>query len=258
MRKRLFYDIETSYTKGFFWRAGYNQTILPNQILEYPKIICISWKWEGVDKVYNLDWGLNKQCDKKLLKKFIEVLNKSDEIVAHNGKRFDIKWIRARALAHGLDMRFKYNEIDTLSICKSQFNLPNNKLSEVAKYLGCTAKLDPGGMRTWVDIIEYKDRVALDRMIEYCNGDVITLEEVFNKLRPYAKNSINYSVLRGNEKFHCPECSSLSYHNKMYTTSAGTIQHYMKCKDVNCKTTFRINNKTYQDFIQYKLVNNIK
>ena len=26
-RKRLFYDIETSYTKGLFWRPGYNQTI---------------------------------------------------------------------------------------------------------------------------------------------------------------------------------------------------------------------------------------
>ena len=123
MKKRLFYDIETSFCQGHFWRPGWNQNILPHQITDYAKIISIHWSWEGSDKVYNLDWGLNKQCDKRLVKKFIKVLNKADEIVAHNGDRFDIKWIRTRAVFHGLEMRDTYNSIDTLKLCKKYLNL---------------------------------------------------------------------------------------------------------------------------------------
>ena len=73
-RKRLFYDIETSFCEGHFWRAGYNQNILPHQIMRYAQIISVSWKWEGEKEVHHLDWGLKKQCDKQLVKKFIKVL----------------------------------------------------------------------------------------------------------------------------------------------------------------------------------------
>ena len=132
-RKRLFYDIETSFCEGHFWRPGWNQTILPHQIINYAQIMTISWKWEGFDKVHHLDWGLKKQCDKKLVEEFIKVLDKADEIVAHNGDRFDIKWIRTRALFHGLEMRDTYVMIDTLKMCKKYLSLPSNKLAEVAK-----------------------------------------------------------------------------------------------------------------------------
>ena len=79
-RKRLFYDIETSFCEGHFWRPGYGVNILPHQIMSYAKIISVSWKWEGEKTVHHLDWGLKKQCDKQLVKKFIKVLNKVDDI----------------------------------------------------------------------------------------------------------------------------------------------------------------------------------
>jgi len=254
-KKRLFYDIETSFCEGHFWRPGYNQTILPHQIIKYAQIMTVSYKWEGSDKVYHLDWGLTKQCDKILVEKFIKVLDRADEIVAHNGDRFDIKWIRTRALYHGIEMRDTYTMIDTLKLCKKYLNLPSNKLSEVAKYFSCTLKLDPGGMQTWMDIVFKKDKKALDHMHVYCDGDVITLEEVFQKLRPYARNKSNYAVLKGGSKFSCPECGSNHVVvNKTYTTAAGTIQHFMKCREKECRQPFKINNKTYQDLLQYRML----
>jgi len=256
-RKRLFYDIETSFCKGHFWRPGYDQRIGPEQITEYAKIICISWKWEGDDKIHNAHWGLKAQCDKNLLKKFIKELNKADEIVAHNGDRFDIKWIRTRALFHDIEMRYTYNSIDTLKLCKSYLNLPSNTLAHACKYFGLVAKKDPGGMGTWSDIIFKKDQPALTRMIDYCDGDISSLEALYQKLKPYVQHKVNYAVLRGNEKFHCPECSKLSTHNKNYTTAAGTVQHYMRCRDVQCHKVFKINNKTYQDWLKYKMMNGI-
>jgi hypothetical protein len=258
-RKRLFYDIETSFCEGHFWRAGWNQTILPHQIIKYAQIISVSWKWEGLDKVHHLDWGLKKQCDKKLVKKFIKELDKADQIVAHNGDRFDIKWIRTRALFHGLEMRNDYKSIDTLKLCKKYLTLPSNKLSEVAKYFNVQQKRDAGGIDTWINIIFNKDKKALEHMHYYCDGDVETLEQVYKKLSPYIKRSFNYSVLKGDEKFKCPECGNLPHYKYKYTTVAGTVQHHLQCSDrEECKTLFKVNNKTYMDYLQYKMINNIK
>jgi hypothetical protein len=257
-RKRLFYDIETSFCQGHFWRPGYNQNILPHQVIKHAQIICISWKWEGDDKLYRADWGLTKQCDKKLLTKFIKELDKADEIVAHNGDRFDIKWIRTRALYHDIPMKHHYNSIDTLKLCKRYLKLPSNTLAEVCKYYNLVQKKDPGGIQTWIDIIFGKSKEALDRMLDYCDGDIVSLEAVFNKLKPYVQHNLHYAVLRGDEKFHCPECSRLGMWNKTYTTRAGTTSHYLKCRDASCGKYWKVNNKTYQDYFKYKIQNGIK
>lgn len=258
-RKRLFYDIETSFCQGHFWRPGFNQTILPHQITDYAKIISIHWKWEGKDKIHNLNWGIDKQCDKKMLEKFIKEMDKADEIVTHNGKRFDTPWIRTRCLYHGIPMKHTYNEIDTYKLCKKYLNLPNNSLKEVCKYYGLPAKVDAGGIQTWIDVIYKKDKKALKHLLYYGDGDIISLEAVFQKLNSYVAHNLNYATLRGGEKFHCPECGTLSTHNKFYTTAAGTLMHYMRCNNYpDCGKIFKINNKTYQDWLKYKMMNGIR
>jgi uncharacterized protein YprB with RNaseH-like and TPR domain len=117
-RKRLFYDIETSFCEGAFWRTGWKQNIMPFQVFKYPQIISISYKWEGEDEVHNLDWGLKKQCDKAMVNKFVKIMNSADEIIGYNSKRFDTKWVRTRAIFHDIPMRHTYNEIDVLSWVK--------------------------------------------------------------------------------------------------------------------------------------------
>lgn len=256
-RKRLFYDIETSFCKGHFWRPGYNQRIGPEQILEYAKIISIHWKWEGEDKVYNLDWGLKKQCDKKLVKAFLKQMDKADEIITHNGKRFDTPWIRTRAIKHDIAMRYEYNEIDTYKLCKKYLNLPSNSLKEVCKYFDLENKKDAGGLSTWINVIVNKDKEALDHLLFYGDGDIVSLEAVFNKINGYIKPNMQYAVLRGESKYHCPECGQLGRLRKTYTTAAGTIQHYLSCQSATCVTSFKVNNKTYMDYLQFKIINNI-
>ena len=62
-------------------------------------------------------------------------------------------------------------------------------------------------------------------------------------------------------KSEIDEHDQLNVYNKdyNYTTAAGTVQHYMQCSDrKECRTTFKINNKTYMDYLQFKMRNNIK
>ncbi len=256
-RKRMYFDIETSPNIGIFWRSGFNMTVTPESIIQERAIICVCWKWEDSDEVHSLTWDKD-HCDRKLLKKFIKELEKSNEAIAHNGDRFDIKWLRTRALFHGINMNHTYDTIDTLKLAKSGFYFNSNKLDYIAKFLGVGAKLQTG-LDLWKKVCLEKCEDSLEKMVDYCKQDVIVLEAVHKKLNPYVKSKVNYAVLRGGEKFECPECGKLGNYKEMRTTLHGTIKRVMQCSDrKECKKSWTINNKTYQDYIKFKSKLNIK
>jgi len=185
--KRLFFDIETSPMIVYSWRTGYKINIPYENIIQDWKIICISYKWEGEDKVHTLKWDKNL-CDKKLLEDFIEVANKADEIIAHNGDRFDIKKIRTRCIYHRIPMFPKYRSLDTLKKAKWNFSFNSNRLDYIAKFLGVGAKLDHEGFDMWVKCLS-GDEKALEDMIKYCEMDIIVLEDVFLTMQNYITNN---------------------------------------------------------------------
>jgi DNA polymerase elongation subunit (family B) len=248
--RRLLFDIETSPCKGWFYRPGYNVRILPHQIIEYGRIICISYKWHGEDIVHNLRWDEN-QNDKQMLLEFMEIMNKADECIAHNGDRFDEKWLRTRCIYHRISAFPKYRTLDTLKKARSGFNFPSNKLDEIGKYLGVgrKIKIDP---QVWEDVFQRNDREKLQEMVDYCDQDVLLLEDIYNVLFPYITNNTNLTVLNGGEKFHCSNCASHNTHlSKTATTTMGTVQRWMKCK--NCGNQFKITNKAYMDYCELKM-----
>jgi len=250
--KRLFYDIETSYAKGWFWRPSYNTRITYQQIIEHSKIICISWKWQGEDKIYNLKWDKD-QCDKQMIYEFIKVLDKADEVVAHNGDRFDEKWIRKRAIYHRLPMRPNYRSLDTLKKAKAHFGFDSNRLDDLGDYLGVGRKLE-NEKGLWDKVVQFNNRKALQKMVDYCDVDVILLEDVYTVMMPYIKKNTNFAVLKGGNKFDCPECASPHTHLvKTYTTEAGTFKRVMECK--SCDNNFSINNSTYQNYLVKQMTN---
>ena len=249
MRKRLFYDIETSFNVGVFWRTGYNLSIQPQDIIHERAIICICYKWEGEDEIHSLTWS-KSQSDKHMLKEFCKILAKADEIVAHNGDRFDLKWIRTRALIHGISVMPSPKSIDTLKWAKKYFNFNSNKLDYIAKFLNVGAKMDTGGLDLWKDIVFRKDQAALDKMVKYCKMDVEVLESVFNKLNAYTLANHNYAVQHGGDKYECPECGGINVkYNKKVVTTAGTVHHWILCKD--CKKHYKINHLVFTKYQEY-------
>ena len=249
MRKRLFYDIETSFNVGVFWRTGYNLSIQPQDIIHERAIICICYKWEGEDEIHSLTWS-KSQSDKQMLEKFVKVLAQADEIVAHNGDRFDLKWIRTRALFHGIQFMPSPKTIDTLKWAKKYFNFNSNKLDYIAKLLKVGAKMETGGLDLWKDIVFRKDQEALDKMVAYCKMDVEVLEAVFEKLNSYAIVNHNYAIQYGGEKYECPECAGINIkYNKKVVTAAGTVHHWILCKD--CKKHYKINHLVFTKYQEY-------
>ncbi len=224
--KRLFYDIETSPNIGFFWQPGYKLQIPFENIIKERAIICISYKFEG-GTVQNLRWS-KKQNDYGMLKKFIKILESSDEAIAHNGDQFDIKWIRGRAIKFGLQMSPDIVTVDTLKLARGKFRFNSNRLDYLAQYLGVGAKVATGGFGLWKAIVLHKDEKALNKMVKYCDNDVIILEEVYNQLKPYVPAKTSIAM----DRKHCPECgkdSMIIHHNRVL--ASGAKKTTLRCKE---------------------------
>ena len=248
----MFYDIETSPNIGLFWRSGHRLTIDHNNIIKERQIICVSYKWEGKDKVYTIDWGSN-QCDKKILRKFIPILDKADEIIAHNGDSFDIKWIKGRAMKHRMMMQPQYNTVDTLKMARGKHggSFNSNKLEYLAKFLDVPHKKADIGFDTWKKILLYKCEDSLKEMIMYCEQDIRTLEEVWKILRQYTPHHTHEAVLQGEEKWQCPTCTSTNIRkHDSAVTATGTIRYVMRCK--NCGRTYRISGLSHTKYLEFK------
>lgn len=237
MRKRLFFDIEVSPNIGFFWQPGYNITVDYNNIIKERAVICACYKWEHKDKVYSLTWD-EKQNDKYLLKTLVSIMNEADEIVSHNGDKFDQAWVRTRCVFHNIPMPPDYISIDTLKAARSKFKFNSNRLDYIGQFLGVGSKTKTSGFDLWKEITLNNNKKALREMVDYCKNDVILLQSVFQKMNAYIKSKSKVSTNGDN----CPECdSSKVFKQGTRITVTGQKKAKMQCQD--CGKWFQKNIK---------------
>jgi len=230
-RRRLYFDIEVSANVGLFWQSGYKLQIGTENIIKERAVICICYKWEDDKDVYYLQWD-KSQCDKKLLQEFINVANTADELVGHNGDKFDLSWIRTRCLLHKIDMFPTYNTIDTLKIARSKFRFNSNRLDYIGKFLGLGQK-NHTNFDLWKDIMLKNCTKSMNIMIDYCIQDVVLLEKVHKALNNHIPAKTHYGVIFGGDRGSCPECGSDEViKNNRRVMASGLVKIQYKCK--NC------------------------
>jgi DNA polymerase elongation subunit (family B) len=176
----------------------------------------------------------------------------ADEIVGHNGDRFDIPWVRTRALYHGIDNVPRWKTLDTLKKSRANFKLPTNKLNDIGRYFGLGEKIhNPPGL--WQNVC-FGDGSRLQEMVEYCEQDVYLLEKVYNKIKGATPYETHVGVLNGGPKWSCPSCGSLQVvRNGTHVTKTGQQQQKMQCKD--CKRSYRVTTLQYSKYLEYQLKN---
>ncbi len=229
-RKRLFFDIETSPNIGLFWSAGYKQRIDYNNIIKERAIICICYRWENEKTTHSLQWD-SKQNDKSMLRQFIKVANHANELIGHNGDRFDLKWIRTRSLFHGIEMFPDYTTIDTLKIAKNKFRFNSNRLDYIAQYLGLQGKLETE-FDLWKDIVLKNCPKSMKKMVKYCKHDVEILEKVYHQLKKHTYTKTHYGVFFNESRETCKECGCEDLTiQRTRVTSAGTRFNIYKCDE---------------------------
>ena len=228
--KVLYVDIETSPNIALIWRSGYRISVSPDNIIEERKIICVSYKWADEDKVHSITWSA-RQDDKKLLKQISKILLEADSIIAHNGDKFDIRWINGRLLYHRLSPLGQLPTDDTLKQSRRYFELNSHKLDYIGKFLQIGEKIKTGGLDLWKRVLLDNDRKALDEMVRYCEGDVILLQEAHEEMAPYIKPKQHMGILIGGTREDCPSCGdSHVIKDGIYTSRMGKYQQY-KCQE---------------------------
>lgn len=249
--KRLFYDLETSPNIGLFWKSGYKLQIGHENIINERAIICACYKWEGQKTVHSITWDEN-QCDKQLLIDLMKIMEEADEVVAHNGDRFDEKWIRTRCLKHRIPCSPRFRSLDTLKKARSHFYFNSNRLDYIGKFLKGEGKIETT-YGLWKDILLNKCPKAMKAMVKYCKKDVDLLEEVYRLMRPYIKHNSNVAVATGGEKWACPNCGGThTYLNKRRFTATGIMRIDMQCQD--CKSYYVISNKAYMAKVESEIM----
>lgn len=166
---------------------------------EFGKIICVSCGFifgNGADKKIILK-SFAGENESVLLVEFCEMLNKwtaaNDEqkfLCAHNGKEFDFPYLCRRLIINGLPIPAILNtsgkkpwevfHLDTLELWKFGDFKSFTSLNLLAHTLGIpTPKDDIDGSKVWS--VYWNDR-DLQRIVSYCQKDVITVAQIFLKL----------------------------------------------------------------------------
>lgn len=220
--KLLFFDIETTPLISYTW-GTYDQTVI--EVMEEWYLLCFSYKWQGksvkAEKLIN-----GKKTERELVVKMWKLLDEADVVVAHNGRKFDVKKVNAKFLEYGLDVPSPYKIIDTLTEARKYFALTSNKLDSIGKYLGVGRKVKHPGFEMWKGCMENEDK-WWKLMIKYNKQDVLLLEKVYQKLLPWITQPTALW-----SKVPCPHCGSPETQNRgKATTGGGKTRKRHQCTD---------------------------
>lgn len=245
----LILDVETAPKISYVWRF-FKENVSPKQVLKHGHMMSFAAKWLGDDKIIYEE--NRKEDDKALIEKIIYWLDQADIVVAHNGARFDLPQIRGRALVNGLTPPSPVKIVDTCLVARKQFGFPSNSLEYLCNVLNCETKKDGHkqypGFELWLACLR-GDEAAWAEMKEYNIIDVLALEEVYLKMRPYITNHPNLAVFNDPEAPTCPKCNSQEIQWRGYAyTNVGQFHRY-QCKDCGGWSRSRYTNLKKNDNI---------
>lgn len=252
MPKILYYDIETSLQAVTVFDLKYNDFIPPDSIISERHLICASWKWDGEDKVHSVSllddpkrYAKDPHDDRHVVEVLHKVLSEADAVVGHNSESFDTKYVETRILYHGLAPLPPITSIDTYKVAKSRFKFNSNKLDYLGGYLKVGRK-KPTTSGLWMRVFK-GDKKAIKEMIDYNKQDVLLLERVFKKLRPFISNHINRELFG---KTGCPRCGSTKVQSRGFHRAISRIYRRFQCQA--CSGWFRsvVNDKSVKTSVR--------
>ena len=230
--KIILFDIETSHNIVASFRLSNDDYIPHTNIIQERYVICAAWKElhkPTIHAVSTLDdprrYKRTPHDDYHVIKTLRDVLSEADVIVAHNGDQYDIKFLNARALAHGFQPLPPIQSIDTYKVAKQQFLLNSNRLDYLGAFLGLGRKIKTD-VELWLGVLRGEPE-AVRKMVTYNKQDVVLLEKVFLKLQPYIPNHVNRQLYGGSG---CPRCDSLKVQARGFHKTITQIYQRWHCQ----------------------------
>lgn len=230
--KILIFDIETSTMLAHIFNPR-TEYVGQKQIVQDVSVLSVAAKWWKEKKVFYKDTfkNKNKRDDLEVCKFIHELIEEADILVGHNIDRFDIKKLNGRFIKHGLKPLPKPQTVDTLKLARKYFSFSYNNLGYLAQYLECAPKSDHAkfsGITLWIEYLN-GNKEAQKEMKDYNIQDILTNEEIFEKLLPW-NEQLNFQTYYG--KWVCTCGHDKYYKHGLSRNKQNVFQRY-RCE--NCQ-----------------------
>ena len=236
--KILLFDIEVSRGIYKLYNPG-KQTVGLKDV--EARAFMLGWcaKWLFDDKVYSsfvTRQEAKNRDDYNVVKRLYPLISKADLVIAHNGDKYDIRKINWFFSLYNFQPNNRYITLDTYKKSKELFGAESCSLGYLLKMYGFNGK---GVMYSedWEDI--ETGRVSAKVKAEpYCRDDVLGLEDLYLKIRPWIRHHPNMSIYYEmyhpleEEESYCPRCLHVlgdMRWDKQYRTPNGTIYASANC-----------------------------
>lgn len=225
-------DIETAPVQAAVWGL-FDQNVGLNQIETEWTILSFAFKPLGESRksVEYLDTSdrPDPRDDGALCARLWEILHEYDFLIAQNGKRFDLRKIRARLIMLGFPPHSPVKVIDTMLMARQVAAFTSNKLEWLSAYLSKVPKnkhREFPGYELWAECLKGNPR-AWRAMKRYNIPDIESCEQVYLKLRPWVAGHPNVAVFTEDEQVACPVCAGTKMREEGYAyTNTGQFQRY--------------------------------
>lgn len=225
---------------GYTWDV-YDASVL--KILRNSQVISVAWKElhsEDISVKCLADYKGYKAGelnDRALIEEVWKVLDEADVVVAHHGIAFDIKKLNARFVYYGLNAPSHYDVVDTKKEATKRFRFDGNSLNALGQYLNVGKKLENGGFDLWLRCMA-GDKEAWKLMKNYNSQDVLLLEQVYLKLRPFMERHPNLSLVAGDDPVGtCGTCQSKNVSRRGYAVTKTGRKQRLQCQDCGSWST---------------------
>lgn len=140
------------------------------------------------DELNPKDWKRGvRGNDREIVKQANEVIREHDIIIAHNGRFFDIPFLRTRALVHRLAPLHDMVIVDPVRVARSKLRFQRNTLARMLDTLDIGDKKTPLDLSVWMDVLHNGNPEAMDTIVEHCEADVKALSAMLPFVRPFIK-----------------------------------------------------------------------
>lgn len=249
----LILDVERldGITQQHWWDRGDLQKryIHAETVIREPRttIVCAKW-YDSPDVIRLAEWDEGGRG--QFLRNVHALLAEADVVVGHNLDRADVPWLKGDLFLPRIGHKHRpklnplppFKTVDTLKVLRREFGsgAPFKSLDAALKILGHPGKTDTYDREAMERAVagSVEDQV---REVEYCAGDVVGTQWLYDWERPHIKN---HPALFSTAQDNLRTCNRCGHETKdVVERYLANVLSYSMRRCSNCKayTTLRIN-----------------
>lgn len=222
------FDIETLPATAYTFGPKYEARLMK----ELTPIRLASFAYKELGKPAYCYTQADFKTYRELVKRLWELFDTYDILIAHNGKKFDVRQSNSFFLEEKLPPPSQYKIVDTLTIARKYFKLSSYSLKDLLVYLGLPNKMETGGEELWFACLRGEEK-AWKIMKKYNKQDVITLELLYFKLLAWNENHPNVLLFERGSSIACPKCSSSDFTKRGFNQYTKGRRQSFLCRKCN-------------------------